>query len=219
MTFWICVPPRPPHSFGQWMPTKPASALLRWNDLARSIAAGRVLTAAIAFHRARLAAFGVGFQEGAGLGAECGLFRGVFEIHHGVLPQSVGSAIVLLRAQFRDQPALPLARTAECQRVQLGAAVIELAVHLPGEAHVSTTSTPSSRWAPCRSASSSSASASILGVGPWAEPLLEGATPTVFTSTTEINFEQIASLQPDLIVAVTRAITPDDYAKFIAAAL
>src|SRR6478736_1064158 len=56
------------------------------------------------------------------------------------------------------------------------------------------------------------------GVGPWAEPLLEGATPTVFTSTTEINFEQIASLQPDLIVAVTRAITPDDYAKLTAIA-
>ena len=56
------------------------------------------------------------------------------------------------------------------------------------------------------------------GVGPWAEPLLDGASPTVFTSTTEINYEQIASLQPDLIVAVTRAITPEDYAKLTAIA-
>ena len=48
----------------------------------------RVLAAAIAFHRARLAAFGIGFQEGAGLGAECGFFRGVFEVHRLNLPAS-----------------------------------------------------------------------------------------------------------------------------------
>ena len=107
MTFWICVPPRPPHSFGQWMPTKPASALRALERLGALHRTGRVLAAAIAFHRARLAAFGVGFQEGAGLGAECGLVRGVFEVHVSVLPtlrhaaptlretSIVGSAIVL----------------------------------------------------------------------------------------------------------------------------
>ena len=96
MTFWICVPPRPPHSFGQWMPTKPASAFLRWNSLGAFHRTWRVLATAIALHLAGLAALRVGFQEGAGLGAECGFFRGVFEVHRVASLNPSASAIVLL---------------------------------------------------------------------------------------------------------------------------
>lgn len=56
------------------------------------------------------------------------------------------------------------------------------------------------------------------GVGPWAEPLLDGQTPVVFASTAALNFEQIAALQPDLIIGLNRAITAEDYAKLTAIA-
>jgi iron complex transport system substrate-binding protein len=55
------------------------------------------------------------------------------------------------------------------------------------------------------------------GVGPWAEPLLDGQTPTVFT-TFDLNFEQIAALQPDLIIGLNRGITAEDYPKLTAIA-
>lgn len=47
------------------------------------------------------------------------------------------------------------------------------------------------------------------GVWPWAEPLLEDAQPQVMWG--NINIEQIASLKPDLIVAIMSGITPDEY--------
>jgi iron complex transport system substrate-binding protein len=55
------------------------------------------------------------------------------------------------------------------------------------------------------------------GVGPWAEPLLAGENPTVFT-TFDLNFEQIAALQPDLIIGLNRGITAEDYPKLTAIA-
>ncbi|MGY1600654.1 ABC transporter substrate-binding protein [Geodermatophilus sp. SYSU D00815] len=41
------------------------------------------------------------------------------------------------------------------------------------------------------------------GVGPWAEPLLDGARPDVLASSSEIDVEEIATYEPDLVVAVT----------------
>jgi len=55
------------------------------------------------------------------------------------------------------------------------------------------------------------------GVGPWAEPLLTGEDPTVFT-TFDLNFEQIAALQPDLIIGLNRGVTAEDYPKLTAIA-
>ena len=55
------------------------------------------------------------------------------------------------------------------------------------------------------------------GVGPWAEPLLGDEKPTVFT-TFDLNFEQIAALQPDLIIGLNRGITAEDYPKLTAIA-
>ena len=96
--------------------------------------AGGVLAAAIALDRARLAAFGIGIEKGAGFGAECGFFRGVFEIHRcsSLMPLAVGG---VAGAQFADQPLLPFARAAQRQAQQFGAPVIQVTVHLPGEAH------------------------------------------------------------------------------------
>ncbi|MGY1744964.1 iron-siderophore ABC transporter substrate-binding protein [Blastococcus sp. SYSU D00695] len=42
-----------------------------------------------------------------------------------------------------------------------------------------------------------------LGVGPWAEPYLDGARPDVLASSSDIDVEQIATYDPDLIVAVS----------------
>ncbi|HEY6532927.1 MAG TPA: ABC transporter substrate-binding protein, partial [Acidimicrobiales bacterium] len=45
---------------------------------------------------------------------------------------------------------------------------------------------------------------------PWAHDLLEGAEPEVLPST-EINFEQVAALKPDLIVGVSSGMTETEY--------
>lgn len=47
---------------------------------------------------------------------------------------------------------------------------------------------------------------------PWAQDELGDAKPTVLGSA-ELNFEEIAALQPDLIVGVSSGITDSDYAK------
>ena len=47
-------------------------------------------------------------------------------------------------------------------------------------------------------------------VWPWAQDELGDATPEVLPST-ELNFEQIAALEPDLIVGVWSGITAEDY--------
>lgn len=46
-------------------------------------------------------------------------------------------------------------------------------------------------------------------VWPWARPLLKGAEPEVLSR--EFNFEQIARLQPDLIVAIYTSLTQAEY--------
>lgn len=46
-------------------------------------------------------------------------------------------------------------------------------------------------------------------VWPWARPLLKGAAPEVLPR--ELNFEQIAKLQPDLIVAIYTSLTQEEY--------
>lgn len=48
------------------------------------------------------------------------------------------------------------------------------------------------------------------GVWPWAQDKLGGATPEVLPDT-EINFERIAALQPDLILAIYSGLTQDEY--------
>lgn len=49
------------------------------------------------------------------------------------------------------------------------------------------------------------------GVWPWAQKLLAGAEPEVLSSG-DLNFEQIAALQPDVIVGVWSGMTEEDYA-------
>ncbi|MFN8023046.1 MAG: iron-siderophore ABC transporter substrate-binding protein [Acidimicrobiales bacterium] len=52
---------------------------------------------------------------------------------------------------------------------------------------------------------------------PWAQDELGAATPEVLPST-ELNFEQIAALQPDLILGISSGITDTDYATLSAIA-
>ena len=52
---------------------------------------------------------------------------------------------------------------------------------------------------------------------PWAQDELGDATPEVLPST-ELNFEQIAALQPDLIMGIASGMTDADYAKLSAIA-
>jgi iron complex transport system substrate-binding protein len=47
---------------------------------------------------------------------------------------------------------------------------------------------------------------------PWAQDLLKGAKPKV-VSTTEINFEAVASLRPDLIIGINAGLKQDQYDK------
>jgi iron complex transport system substrate-binding protein len=57
------------------------------------------------------------------------------------------------------------------------------------------------------------------GVGPFAEPLLEGAKPFVIPgSAAEIPFEQVARQRPDLIIAIYRDLKDTDYKKLSAIA-
>jgi iron complex transport system substrate-binding protein len=49
-------------------------------------------------------------------------------------------------------------------------------------------------------------------VWPWAQEALGDATPTVLPADA-LNFEQIAALQPDLIVGISSGMTQDDYDK------
>ena len=49
-------------------------------------------------------------------------------------------------------------------------------------------------------------------VWPWARDELEEAEPEVLPST-EINFEQVAALEPDLIIGTSSGMTEDEYAK------
>ncbi len=55
-------------------------------------------------------------------------------------------------------------------------------------------------------------------VWPWASGLLNGAQPTVLTTTDGFEFEKIASLTPDLIVGTNASMTADDYTKLSAIA-
>ena len=55
-------------------------------------------------------------------------------------------------------------------------------------------------------------------VWPWAQDLLNGAEPTVLSSTDGFEFEKIASLKPDLIVGTNTTMTDGDYAKLSAIA-
>jgi iron complex transport system substrate-binding protein len=51
------------------------------------------------------------------------------------------------------------------------------------------------------------------GFGPWAEPYLKGAELTRIESDSEPDFEQIAALTPDLIIALNSGIDEQAYAK------
>ncbi len=55
-------------------------------------------------------------------------------------------------------------------------------------------------------------------VWPWAQSLLGDAQPTVLTTTDGLEFEKIASLRPDLIVAVNAGLTNENYTKLAAIA-
>ncbi|MFY0407090.1 ABC transporter substrate-binding protein [Solicola sp. PLA-1-18] len=55
-------------------------------------------------------------------------------------------------------------------------------------------------------------------VWPWATELLDGAKPTVLSQTDGLQFEKIASLEPDLIVAVNGGLEEADYDKLAAIA-
>jgi iron complex transport system substrate-binding protein len=51
------------------------------------------------------------------------------------------------------------------------------------------------------------------GVGPWAEQAAAGAKPELLTNTDGIQFEKIAALQPDVIVALYSDLKKADYDK------
>ncbi|MEM9520054.1 MAG: iron-siderophore ABC transporter substrate-binding protein [Actinomycetota bacterium] len=48
-------------------------------------------------------------------------------------------------------------------------------------------------------------------VWPWAQPLLDGAEPTVIPAVIEPSVELIASTEPDLIIAVSQGLTQEQY--------
>lgn len=50
-------------------------------------------------------------------------------------------------------------------------------------------------------------------VWPWATDLLNGAQPTVLTTSDGLDYEKIASLSPDLIVGTNAGMTKEDYDK------
>lgn len=50
-------------------------------------------------------------------------------------------------------------------------------------------------------------------VFPWAQGALGGAEPVSLEMNEELDFEAIAALEPDLIIAVYSGITPDDYSR------
>lgn len=52
-----------------------------------------------------------------------------------------------------------------------------------------------------------------FGVWPWAQPKLNGAQPVVLNLVEGIQVDQIATLKPDLIVAVNAGLDADTYAK------
>src|SRR5689334_10976994 len=49
-------------------------------------------------------------------------------------------------------------------------------------------------------------------IWPWAQPKLTGETPEVLKDADGIQFEKIAALKPDLILAIYSGLTPEDYA-------
>ena len=55
-----------------------------------------------------------------------------------------------------------------------------------------------------------------FGVWPWAQPKLGGAQPVVLNLADGVQVEQIASLQPDLIVATNAGLDQDTYTKLAA---
>jgi iron complex transport system substrate-binding protein len=57
-----------------------------------------------------------------------------------------------------------------------------------------------------------------FGVWPWAQPKLGGAQPVVLSLADGIQVDQIASLKPDLIVAVNAGLDQDTYNKLTAIA-
>lgn len=56
------------------------------------------------------------------------------------------------------------------------------------------------------------------GVGPWAEPLLQGQTPEVLDPTADVSVEKVASLDPDLIVGVSAGFDEAVYTQLSAIA-
>jgi iron complex transport system substrate-binding protein len=57
-----------------------------------------------------------------------------------------------------------------------------------------------------------------FGVWPWAQPKLAGAQPVVLSLADGIQVDQIASLKPDLIVAINAGLDKDTYTKLSAIA-
>src|ERR1700741_4109166 len=57
-----------------------------------------------------------------------------------------------------------------------------------------------------------------FGVWPWAQPKLGGAQPAVLNLNDGISVDQIASLKPDLIVAINAGLDQDTYTKLSAIA-
>jgi len=57
-----------------------------------------------------------------------------------------------------------------------------------------------------------------FGVWPWAQPKLAGAQPAVLSLADGIQVDQIASLKPDLIVAINAGLDKDTYTKLSAIA-
>src|SRR6266849_10543828 len=126
MTCWIGVPPRPPYSFGHVIPARPASALRRWKSLARRRAsASPERDSHVSNMPPRGSAF---FCRNARASARN-------PASSGVSLQSMRSLLRRARFEARDQEILPAARAPEGEPEERGAAVVEVAVELPGEAH------------------------------------------------------------------------------------
>ena len=72
----------PPNRFGQVRPANPAAAFFACHALQRLHRLG--IDPALPQHRLGTGLqFGIGAEEGAGLGAERGLFRRIVEVHDG----------------------------------------------------------------------------------------------------------------------------------------
>src|SRR5262245_41712196 len=128
MTCMIGGSPRPPYSLGQVMAARPASAFRRWKSLARRrpsaspwraahVSKAPALRSAVASRKRR---------HSARKAASWSVSR-----------KSMAISFLRPPARFeaRDEPILPGAGAAQGEGQELGAAVVEMAVELPGEAH------------------------------------------------------------------------------------